>query len=635
MAEKGNPVTDPQCEFCPIPQGHHLRHGEQQENPLRWRSLESNFTLWCSEDAVIERRKSSWEKWKAVHGHPWGVLLGDQRRGTWSICLPRLPVWKRQLMSSRARCDQLQHQTQRGTSRNWRKTRPMRTTQWIRYCATVQCGTRCTPCAWSRTGRSRSSVNMQTLKKDEDDPIDQEEESSGAASSTAGVFFGCCWAQLIRFCTFVSFSKNRATDRLHTKENLSKRVYTVHVRGRFFCSGVFFLHSALKWSRPAGQYGTGWRAWAGFSRPGRRGTFAWQAWHLVTSTFVWRGWRGTDGTGLALAGHLDPPSSTHHLSHTPLCHTPSVTHQIVTGHLHTPSLTHPLSHTPLCHTPFDTPLCHTPSFTHHLWHTIFHTPLCHTYTHNLWHTIFHTPSFTHHFVTHHLSHTTLPHTIFVTDHISDTIFHTQLCRTPSFTHRHRPAFTHHFVTHHLSHITLSHTIFQHTIFPTQLCHTPSFATPSFTQHLCHTPSFTYNFVTRSLSHTNTHTHTHTMFHTQLCHTVSFTINFHTQLWHTHLIRNILPNYWCGVHRSCTNNSVNLPGKLYMRFDVRNLSEVLLRLSSDAAQTSDCENRAKQENSLVENDWVVLGLATSHIGKMKQVRRWASSPISQATDECLC
>ena len=60
----------------------------------------------------------------------------------------------------------------------------------------------------------------------------------------------------------------------------------------------------------------------------------------------------------------------------------------------------------------------------------------------------------------------------------------------------------------------------------------------------------------------------------------------------------------------------------MRFDVRNLSEVLLRLSSDAAQTSDCENRAKQENSLVENDWVVLGLATSHIGKLKlkQVRR---------------
>ena len=62
-----------------------------------------------------------------------------------------------------------------------------------------------------------------------------------------------------------------------------------------------------------------------------------------------------------------------------------------------------------------------------------------------------------------------------------------------------------------------------------------------------------------------------------------------RLPHTHLIRNILSNYWCGVHRSCTNNSVNLPGKLYRRFGVRNLSEVLMRLSSDAAHP-DCENR---------------------------------------------
>ena len=35
---------------------------------------------------------------------------------------------------------------------------------------------------------------------------------------------------------------------------------------------------------------------------GRRGTlrFAWQAWHLVTWTFVLRGRCGTSGTGLAL-----------------------------------------------------------------------------------------------------------------------------------------------------------------------------------------------------------------------------------------------------------------------------------------------------------------------------------------------
>ena len=33
--------------------------------------------------------------------------------------------------------------------------------------------------------------------------------------------------------------------------------------------------------------------------------FAWQAWHLVTSTFVLRGRRGTYGTGLALVARLD------------------------------------------------------------------------------------------------------------------------------------------------------------------------------------------------------------------------------------------------------------------------------------------------------------------------------------------
>ena len=38
-----------------------------------------------------------------------------------------------------------------------------------------------------------------------------------------------------------------------------------------------------------------------------------------------------------------------------------------------------------------------------------------------------------------------------------------------------------------------------------------------------------------------------------------------------------------------NNPVKLTG-IFGRFEVRNLSEVFLRLSSDAAQTSDCENR---------------------------------------------
>ena len=140
---------------------------------------------------------------------------------------------------------------------------------------------------------------------------------------------------------------------------------------------------------------------------------------------------------------------THHLSHTQLCHTPSLSHCHHLSHtiFHTPHTTHHLSHTTLSHTilshtifhipSLTPPLCHTPSFTHHLSHTtlsptIFHTPLRHP---PLFHTpLCHTQSFTHNFVTHHLS-----HTIFVTNHLSlfvtpcllPTIFHTQLCHTPS------------------------------------------------------------------------------------------------------------------------------------------------------------------------------------------------------------
>ena len=110
--------------------------------------------------------------------------------------------------------------------------------------------------------------------------------------------------------------------------------------------------------------------------------FAWQVWHLETSTYVSRGRRGTYGTGLVLVARLDPPYLTQHLSHTTLSHT-----IFDTPHCHAPSLTHHLSHT----------IFDTPSFTHHfVTHHLSRTTLSHT------HTIFHTPSFTHHFVTHHL-----------------------------------------------------------------------------------------------------------------------------------------------------------------------------------------------------------------------------------------
>ena len=228
--------------------------------------------------------------------------------------------------------------------------------------------------------------------------------------------------------------------------------------------------------------------------------FAWQVWHLVTSTFTLRGRRAAlwhlasfcmAGVALVthnfvtqhlLPHHLSHTNLSHTIFHTQLCHTLSFTHTTFTQLCHTHHLWHTtLSHT-IFHTPSFTPLCHTPSLTHHLCHppsfthhlshtnlshtifdTIFYTPLCHppsftplchtpSFTHHLSHTtlsdtIFHTPSFTHSFVTHHLSHTAL----------SPTIFDTPLCHTPSFTHHLWHHVSHHFVTHHLSHTTLSHT----------------------------------------------------------------------------------------------------------------------------------------------------------------------------------
>ena len=168
-------------------------------------------------------------------------------------------------------------------------------------------------------------------------------------------------------------------------------------------------------------------------------------------------------------------------------------------------------------------------------HTIFHTQLCHT------------PSFTHNFVTHHIFHTQLCHTPYLShttlSHtISFTLFHTPSFThnfvTPSFTHHlshthttlsHTTSFAHLFVNHHLAYTIFSHTTLSHTIFHTQLCHITSF-THHLSHTLLHTIFHTHNFVTHhllhtTLSHTPSFTHnfvTHHIFHTQLCHTPSFT-----------------------------------------------------------------------------------------------------------------
>ena len=92
--------------------------------------------------------------------------------------------------------------------------------------------------------------------------------------------------------------------------------------------------------------------------------FAWQPWHLATSTFTLRGRRGTwrQPPSFCVAG-----KALGTLCHTQLCHTPSFTHNFVRHSLshtlfHTPSLSHTIFHT----LSFTHHLCHTPSFAHHL-----------------------------------------------------------------------------------------------------------------------------------------------------------------------------------------------------------------------------------------------------------------------------
>ena len=160
--------------------------------------------------------------------------------------------------------------------------------------------------------------------------------------------------------------------------------------------------------------------------------FAWQAWHLVTSTFVSRGRRGAIShpswfclTGVALmvlGGALGPGLVArdaaalcvagvalgdihlrftwqvwHHLTFTVVLLGRRGTHDTPRPPL--PAAAR-MSHT--------TQLCHTPSFTHN-----FHTQLCqpasftYLFTHNFHTQLCHTPSFTHP-----LSHTILSHTVF-------------------------------------------------------------------------------------------------------------------------------------------------------------------------------------------------------------------------------
>ena len=137
----------------------------------------------------------------------------------------------------------------------------------------------------------------------------------------------------------------------------------------------------------------------------------------------------------------------------------------------------------------------------------------------------HTPSFNPNFVTHHLlthTHATLSHTL----------FHTQLCHTPS-----------------LSHITLSHIIFQtqlcHTLSFTQLCHTPLWHAHTTLSHTIFVTTFvTHHFVTHT-------TLSHIVFHAKLCHTHTHHLSHH--LCHTSLCRTQLCHRLCFTHNFVTHH----------------------------------------------------------------------------------
>ena len=293
--------------------------------------------------------------------------------------------------------------------------------------------------------------------------------------------------------------------------------------------------------------------------------------------------------------------------HTQLTHTLNLlTHNLLTHNLHT--------HTTYSRTTYSHTTCtHT--------HTSYsHTQLAHTHT-QLTHTQL---AHTHTQLAHaQLTHAQLTHTQLAHTHTQLT--HTQLTHTHNL-HTHN-LLTHNLFTHNLfTHNSLTHNLLTHNL------HTNT--THSHTTQIRHRPVHT-QLVHTQLTHTQlTHTQlVHTQLtHTQLAHT--HTQLTHTQLTPTHLLRNILSNYWCGMHLTCKNNSVKLTG-IFGRFGVRNLSEVFLRLSSDAAQIADCENRTVFWILTCWKNLVpVLGLAGCHFGNGKlQVRFHRNIAASSLAADC--
>ena len=170
------------------------------------------------------------------------------------------------------------------------------------------------------------------------------------------------------------------------------------------------------------------------------GDFALQVWwRLVTSTVTLRGRRGTYGTGLALVtrlGLLGRPWHTH------LCHTPSFTHLFADSHLGFAWQAWHLWHWAGSILSTDLTTCNLDCF-------LAHGQLCsqNTFNFQMLPKSAHTQFFIHHLSSHisftHNFHIQLSNSnCSILHHLSHTIF---------------PTHTHNFATHHLSHTTLVHT----------------------------------------------------------------------------------------------------------------------------------------------------------------------------------
>ena len=182
--------------------------------------------------------------------------------------------------------------------------------------------------------------------------------------------------------------------------------------------------------------------------------FAWQAWPLLTSTFVLPGKCSIWWHPRCKWVHLSQIRLAPHLCMGFLFLLLYPVRSSILPSLRS-SRPHPIFHTQLCHTQ----LCHTPTWSH--------PTLSHTHTHHLSHTTLshptlshtHTPSFTYNFVTHNfVTHNFVTHNLTLTtlspsfthNFVTHTIFHTQLCRTHHLSHT---TLSHNFVTHNSSHTT--------------------------------------------------------------------------------------------------------------------------------------------------------------------------------------